>query len=452
MNSVKKSKVLDVNCKYYGLSSLQLMESAGRSVAEQIGKKFGKSNKVIVFCGTGNNGGDGFVAARYLSKKNRVKIFLLGSPEQISSSHAYRNYLIALNSGIPIDYCRDSSGLPKGVEGDVLVECLVGTGAKGKAREPLKSTVKLLNRSKAKKISIDLPAPGFKPGQILQLAVQKSEKGTVLDIGIPNQFYYFTGPGNVKFLKKRKKESHKGENGRVLVVGGSKKYHGAEIFAAKAASLFSDLVFVLTEKENIPIAKKATPNIIVSEFSKQNLSESVKKAESVLIGPGLSESEQNSELINHALKKFPEKRFVLDATALKLVDKKNLNKNCILTPHSKEFELLFEKKPTEKEVKKQAREFDCTVLLKGPVDLISNRTHTYKNFSGNALLTAGGTGDVLSGVIAAFASKNPLLESVLAGSFLTGFAGDLIAEKQSGLNAESLLEELPEAKKVCENF
>ena len=251
----------------------------------------------------------------------------------------------------------------------------------------------------------------------------------------------------LKSLKKRRRSSHKWENGTVLVIAGSKEYHGAEIFASRAASLFADLVFVLTEKENVPFAKNATPLIIVSEFNKKNLIDAVKRVDSVIIGPGLSETRKNKQLVNHALKEFNDKKFVLDATALHLVERKNLTKNCVVTPHSGEFLALFGRKPSRKEVFFQAKACKCIVLLKGPVDYISDGRTVYINRTGNPLMTAGGTGDVLAGVIGAFASRNPLLESTLAAAFLVGFAGDEIAKTRAGLNAEMLIEELPRAMK-----
>jgi len=255
----------------------------------------------------------------------------------------------------------------------------------------------------------------------------------------------------VKSLAPRKPDSHKGENGSVLIIAGSKKYHGAEIFAARAASLFADLVFVMTERENIPFAKNATPLIIVSEFNKRNLNRLAERVDSILLGPGLSQTEKNRQLINYALKKFRGKKFVLDATALRLVEGKNLYKNCVVTPHSREFLALFGKKPSWKEVLAQAKKHGCIVLLKGPIDYISDGKKLYVNKTGNPLMTAGGTGDVLAGVIAAFASRNPLLESALAAAFLVGFAGDEIAKTKAALNAEMLIETLPETKKKCED-
>ncbi|MCD6247824.1 MAG: NAD(P)H-hydrate dehydratase [Candidatus Diapherotrites archaeon] len=452
MDAITFGKVLDTNARYYGISPLQLMESAGRSIAEQLTKDFGNGNSIAIFCGTGNNGGDGFVAARYLADKNNVSVHLIGKPEQIKSSEAYRNFLILKNSLIETHAYADSKELPKKIEADIILECLIGTGIQGEIREPIKSVVELLNKSKAKKVSVDLPCPGFRPNAIYSLATKKVDNGVVLDIGIPKQLYYFTGPGNVKFLKKRNPESHKGENGVVLIVAGSNQYHGASIFAGKAASLFTDLIYFLTEKENIAYVKKASPEFIVSEISLKNFEKLAQKADSILIGPGLSISAKNKRILSYALKNFSEKKFVLDATALRLLNKKLLNKNCLLTPHANEFKALFPCDAKPENVLAMAKKHSCNILLKGSVDVISDGSALYYNFSGNALLTAGGTGDCLAGVAAAFSAKNSLLDSALAASFLVGFAADMLALKKSGLNASTLIESLPEAKKFCEEF
>ncbi len=449
MDTITQSRVLDSNCSYFGLSALQLMESAGRAVAEQLKKDFGSNLNIAVFCGTGNNGGDGFTAARYLAKENSVTVHLIGKEESISRSEAYRNFLVLKNSNVKVLQHSDSKELPKRVNADIVVECLLSVGAKGKLREPIASAVKLLNKARAKKISVDLPCPGFDPGIVYCLAMKKHPAGITLDIGIPTEFYNFAGPGNVKFLRERKAKSHKGENGSILVIAGSRKFHGAAVFAAKAASLFSDLVYVLTEKENIPALKKAGAEFIVSELNKKNAREFAQKADAVLVGPGLAVNKKNRALLGWLLKEFPRKKFVLDAGALHLLGAKKLHKNCILTPHSGEFKKVVGANASPREVFRRAKELGCLVLLKGPMDVLSDGFSLYYNFSGNALLTAGGTGDVLAGLIAAFAAKNDLLDAALAAAFLNGFAADLIGVEKSALNSGTLLDEIPRAAKLC---
>lgn len=453
MDSLLHSKIVDKNCNYFGLSSSQLMESAGKVLASSIQKDFGTKKKVAIFCGLGNNGGDGFVLARYLAKNNSITIHLLGSSGKIPSEEAFRNFLIAKNSKIKIFEYSDSKELPKKLNADLIVEALLGAGLKGPIKEPFKSAVALMNSTKAKRIAVDHPIPSLKFHKVYSLAEKKHSKAKVLDIGIPEEFNYLAGPGHVKFLAKRKETSHKGENGSVLILAGSKQYHGAAVFAGKAASLFSDLVFLLSEKENLPILKKASAEFIVSELNQKSVQEFVQKSNSILIGPGLAINSKNKKITNYLLKNYKNKKFILDASAFSLINKKLLSKNCILTPHRKEFKKLFRKEPSEKNVLSCAKKFNCNILLKSPIDLFSDGKNLYFNFSGNSGLTTGGTGDLLAGTLAAFACKNNLTHSALAAIFLIGFTGDLLkSERGLTFNAENVFFALPEAKKICEEY
>lgn len=447
--NVKYAKILEANAAYYGLSRLQLVESAARAIAEQLERDFGSGKKIAIFCSPESKAANLFAAARYLARNNKVSLHFVGKIEQIKSAEALRNFIILKNSFIEINCYGDSKEIPEKINTEIILECL-GDERSEKLREPIKSAVKLLNKTDAAKVSIDVPCIGFKADKIYSLATKKFEKCTVLDIGIPKEFYFFTGPGNVKFLNLRRRESHKGENGIVLIIAGSKQYHGAAIFSGRAASLFADLVFFLTEKENIQYVKNASPEFIVSELSKKNVEKFGALAEAILIGPGLLRSEKNKKMLEFIMKRFRNKKFVLDAGAFHMLNKKLLNENCLLTPHKGEFKHLFRCMATPAKVLEMAKKHKCNILLKGPVDYISDGKALYCNFTGNALMTAGGTGDVLAGVAAAFSTKNPMLESALAAAFLVGLAGDLIEKTEAGLNASRLIEELPKAKKLCE--
>ena len=154
--------------------------------------------------------------------------------------------------------------------------------------------------------------------------------------------------------------------------------------------------------------------------------------------------------LSHAVH-APPLQTVLDATALKLISPKQLHSNCIVTPHAGEFLFLFKQKPTKKNLKELSKKLGCIIVLKGKTDLIADNGKIYYNYTGNQGMTKGGTGDILSGMIAAFACKNPLLLSCLAACYLNGFAADLL-KKEKGLlyNAKDLLEKIPEAKKKLE--
>lgn len=256
----------------------------------------------------------------------------------------------------------------------------------------------------------------------------------------------------MKHLAERKPDSHKGQNGIVLCIVGSKQYHGAAVFAAKTASLFVDLIYVLSEKENLPILKKASLEFIVSELTLKNARKFAEKADSILIGPGLDANNEDKKIINYLLKNFRHKKFILDASALCLADKKLLSKNCVLTPHAAEFKKMFKAEATAENAKKFAKKYNCIIVLKSNINIISDGKSIYHNLTGNAGLTTGGTGDVLAGMLAAFACKNDLKQASLAAIFLNGFAGDILKEQRGyAFNAENLMQILPFAKKFCED-
>ena len=164
-----------------------------------------------------------------------------------------------------------------------------------------------------------------------------------------------TGRQDLLKLAKRKKRSHKGENGVVLIVVGSRLYHGAAVFAGLTASRLVDLVYFATEKENRILVKKASPEFIVLEFG--HIKTVLPSIDSILVGPGLQRSPKMKHLVHGLLTKNKGKRFVLDATALRLLDPRWLHSNCVVTPHSNEFKQLFKMPPTKENVLKAAGKF-----------------------------------------------------------------------------------------------
>ncbi len=249
-----------------------------------------------------------------------------------------------------------------------------------------------------------------------------------------------------KKLSFPKPKSRKYQNGLVLVIAGGKQYHGSLVFAAKAAARIADLVFISTTKNNFQIVKKYSPTFIVHSLA--SVRKLARKADSILIGPGIEESRRMKKLVNEIVSSNKDKAIVIDATAIYLLNPGRLHSNCVVTPHAREFESLFGTPPTKENVVRAAREHNCIVCLKGAVDFISNGKKLYCNYTGNEGMTKGGTGDVLAGLLAAFAAKSPLLESALAAHYLNGFAGDLL-KKERGLmfDAEDLMEKVPLALK-----
>ncbi len=249
-----------------------------------------------------------------------------------------------------------------------------------------------------------------------------------------------------KKIKKPAEGSHKYQNGLVLVVAGSKQYHGSLVFAAVTASRIADLIFICTARENFTIVKKYSPTFIVHPYSAAK--KMAEMADSILLGPGIEKSKAMKKLVIELVAKNRSKKIVLDATALRLIPASKLHSNCVVTPHAKEFRTLFKMPPTKENVVKAAKRCGCIVALKGAVDYISDGKKLYCNYTGNEGMTKGGTGDTLAGLIAGFASQSPLFESTLAAHYLNGYAGDLLKEERGTMfSAEDLMEELPKAFK-----
>ena len=269
-----------------------------------------------------------------------------------------------------------------------------------------------------------------------------------------------------KFIPPRKSKSRKGENGIVLVVGGSYIYHGAPILSSLAAlKCGTDLVYTSVPKVNVTPTRAVSPNLIVIPLVDQKLTLGAankligalpRNLYSATIGMGLAIQKKNSLL--HFVKSLLDRdvRLSLDASAL-IPDVLPLlaNKNVVVTPHVGEFKRLFGDVPpnTKNErirlVESKAKEFGITVLLKGATDIVSNGTTTYLNEKKTPAMTVGGTGDVLSGLVAGLLSNNRnSLESAAAATFINGLAGKA-AQKRLGLHMTSmdLLDEIPSAMK-----
>jgi len=248
--------------------------------------------------------------------------------------------------------------------------------------------------------------------------------------------------------------SHKGENGVVTIIGGSRQYHGAPIIAVRAANRFCDLVYFHSpfglNNELVKKMKFQVAEVIVVEARK--LVWAVARSDCVLIGNGMDVSLKTKKLVNGLLKKFEGKKFVLDAAALRVVDKRFLSPRVAVTPHAGEFKALFGVKASGEQVFNQAKKFNCIVLLKGPVDFVSDGKRLFENKTGNAGMTKGGTGDCLAGLLAALACKNNLLTAACAAAFVNGVAGDLLFEEKGfNYNAFDLVEALPRAFQKAKN-
>lgn len=233
----------------------------------------------------------------------------------------------------------------------------------------------------------------------------------------------YCSPSDVSSLRRHAKNSHKGDNGRLLILAGSSLYHGSLILSMLAASRFCDLVYAHSTSGNLRLVRKlkeSTPNVIA--VPKAQLGVFFQKADAILIGPGWESNKTNHAILLRALES--KKPLALDATALSMLKPSSLHPNVLITPHAGEFKGLFGVAPKPASVRAMAKKFGCTILCKGPVDFIASPSKFAANRHHHTGMTKGGTGDALAGLAGALmADHNDLFASACAGAYLCGEAG-----------------------------
>ena len=468
----KDMMAIDSNAEELGIPKSSLMENAGKTVADHIIDTLDPC-KIVIFAGTGGNGGDGLVAARHLLNNGyNVELFFIGHPDRIKSPETLQNWTAIknINSGLnslKVKIIEDSSSIEK-VAAPVIVDALLGTGIKGKVREPISSAIDIINNSEGIKIAVDVPS-GLDPltGDVNDKAVEADftltfheikiglKKAAVryvgniilYDIGIPKEAETFLGKGDLLRLKKRDITSHKGNNGRVLVIGGSRDYSGAPTLAAHAAFKSGvDLVHVACPQSVALPIRSYSPDFIVHTLSEEiiveedvdKILELSKNVDSVVIGCGMGRDKETASALNELVEGI-KKPVVFDADALKLLDTQLIRKmesDVVVTPHSAEFKALFgldvpeELKDKMEIISKTSNENECVVLLKGALDIISNGEKTRLNKTGNPGMTVGGTGDCLAGLVGGLLAKgHDGFEAACLGAYINGRAGDMASVK-----------------------
>jgi len=454
------SSVIDANSEALGIGVPVLMENAGRAVASVLSERF-PDKKIAFVCGNGNNGGDGITAAKFMSKNN-VTVFLL-KPKETIRSEFVKDTLSKLK-------CRVSSFKEfDDREYDVLVDCALGTGMTGEVRPPYDEFIKMANTFTGNVVSVDVPSGlgttmTVKPEMTITFhdikeGMNNENSGEIIvkDIGIPDDAYDNVGPGDMLRYPIPEKDSHKGSNGRLLIIGGG-PYYGAPAMSALAAMRVGvDIVRLAVPENCSSIIASFSPVFVISELSGKtlrmthlnHLMDLTKQFDAVLIGPGLGTSPITVGLVKEFVRtcKLP---VVVDADGLTALGKDFVSVGkTILTPHIKEFEKLGGIPKGADSVKELSRKTNSVVLLKGMIDLISDGYRVRSNLTGSAGMTSAGTGDVLSGIVAGLASKGMgCFDAACVGAFISGRAGEIAFDERSyGMIATDVIEAIPKVLK-----
>jgi NAD(P)H-hydrate epimerase len=488
-----------------GIPGIVLMENASIEIARCAREKFSLRPESIIgiICGKGNNGGDGFAAARhFLNKGFRVLILHLGTESEMSGD-CLRNYKIikALSPGNKninlkkYDSLKDINSFKKC---SVIIDAILGSGAAGELREPYRGIVEALNAVNAFKIAVDIPTgldadKGY--GDLifksdLTITLGELKKGLFLgdgysscgeikkgDIGIGFSFFdkyhvseYLIEPEDAfNYLPRKRKNIHKYSAGKVLTIGGSADLPGAAALAAKAAmKIGAGASIIAFPKSARELIHKELKEVIVNSYedsgkgylAPENISEleeKIKWADTVSLGPGLGRENETQEAVIKILREKKFGNIVIDADAIFAISSynyKKLNlKNFVLTPHHGEFSKLIGVKTSElrKDILGFGNEFvketKAFLVLKGaPSVIFLPDGESLINTSGNPGLAKFGTGDVLTGVIAGLLAQLKNLEkSLISGVYLHSLAADLLSAQYSelGYTASDIIEKLP---------
>lgn len=481
--------IADVNSEYLGVNRIILMENAGKGLAELVWEVYSASklSDIVIFVGKGGNGGDGMVAARHLSRNLPIHVFLIGSHKNITKLSTLQNWKILQNMSESVNLTElkqteDIKNLKINSK-SLIVDCILGTGMKGRLREPLATLIKIIKRWQkqgAIVISADTPTgidPNTGGSATVFLTPQytgifhKQKQGLtdknagqirVLPIGIPPEAEKIIGPGDLLALKSRSSWSKKGDNGRILVIGGNETYSGAPALTGMGAVQAGvDLVSILSPEKVSTVIRSYSPEFIVYDYPSPHLTvdslsrELIEQNDVIALGPGLGQHSDTKKAVSEVLKlvKQFDKSIVIDADALKLLNMIDVTPKTILTPHAGEFATLtdisiptghykfFERCELVQEV---SRHFPNIWVIKGHWDIVTDQTERLKiNKTGTPQMTRGGTGDILAGLIAGFLTQTEIpFYSACIGTYINGRAGELV---KKNFNLSNLLRNVPAA-------
>lgn len=455
---------LDINYRYYYGSLAELMAKAGAAVASTVNTKFGVGNRILIVCGSGNKAGDGLVAAEKLRANNIITVIFAKGKESIrkgDAADALKKYTGEIADLADLDRELKRS--------DVVIDALLGTGISGKPRPPYDDIISQINSSGAKIVSVDVPSGlgtplAVKP--IVTVTFHDIKKGMtpdnsgemeIVDIGIPKDLKKKSGPGDFIYVTEPRKDSHKGMNGVLGVIGGW-TYHGSAVIASLGAlGTGPDLVNIIVPPEKYNLMASFSPEIVIRPYEGlDRLSEELHRFDALVIGPGLGEEKEIRKLLLKLISTL-DIPAVIDADAIKLLagqDDHFRDKPLIFTPHSREFELLTGMKASEEALLEFCSRTGVTVVLKGETDLICDGDSVFETPGGNARLTMGGTGDLLAGIIGGFLSKGVgPVEACRLGTFIVKkAAGNLFEDKAFWYSIRDLIDEIPYTVKETWEF
>lgn len=472
-----------------GIPEIVLMEKAAMAVAKWIEKRVTKKDFILAICGTGNNGGDGIAIVRILKEKGyKTAIYIIGDEKKATDSCKIQ-LGIARKLKIPVFNKVEIS------EYNIIVDALFGIGLSKPISGIFETVIQKINESENIVFSVDIPSGvSTDTGKVMNIAVKAdytitfgvNKKGLVLfpgckyagkvvveDIGFAPEAIVYAKPDTFTYDKEdlrqlpvRKDDSNKGTFGKVLIIAGSKNMSGASYLAAKAAyRMGAGLVKILTVEDNRVILQTSLPEALLKTYNPgelkdkseiEHLIEEFNWATSIVVGPGIGTKNTSEQLLKLVLENA-KVSIIFDADALNILAKKEnafsyLPDNVVLTPHLMEMARLLHceisdiKEDIINTAIKTVEQTNRVLVLKDARTVVTDGKQIYLNTSGNNGMATGGSGDVLTGIIAALLAQGlERFQAATLGVYLHGLAADYVAKKynQYSLMASDIIEALP---------
>ncbi|MGC8676808.1 MAG: NAD(P)H-hydrate dehydratase [Hydrogenobaculum sp.] len=442
-----------------GIPSLVLMENAAKAVADFIFSL--KPQSVLAVVNTGNNGADALACLRWLSQRGVKCDFVVAKSSRTTEEFKIQQAILENLNIKALD------GFPK-EKYDVIVDGLFGTGFRPPLKEEFVPYVDFINNSSSIVVSVDIPSgiPSdkfVKANYTITFAYPKTyhilypyskyagniyvKDISIPNVCVPNKSRVLLSIKDVKpLLPKRELDTNKGNEGKVLLIGGNGPYIGAVSMSAKAATMAgAGLVYVGIPKEHMSsVSNYLIEQIKIPLPSKDYYIESIENIDlgqfdAVAVGMGFDVYDKGFKILEHILNRF-NKHVLLDADALNIISKHKAlellkNENIVITPHIGEFsrlsgigkeDIIRNQIDLSYEFHKQ---YGCSLVLKGAITTIATESKVYVSARGTPAMAKGGTGDVLSGILSAFLSKMSISKALKLGVFLHSIAGEITAEK-----------------------
>jgi len=469
-----------------GIPGFRLMQRAGRAAFQLIQQYHPDCRSLSIFCGSGNNGGDGFVVASLAHQHGyQVQLILVGGDDFAARlrGEALEAWQQMLAQGIDGELISPDTE----ITGDLIVDAILGTGLGGEVRGAAKEAIRRLNRAPQQVLALDTPSGicsdsgavlgeavyadatisfiGLKQGLLTHQAVDHTGQLFFDSLLVPDEVFEqvainafrLSDEDLAEVLPPRSRTAHKGSFGHLLVVGGDLGMGGAALMAAEAGLRSgAGLVSLATREEHVTAALMRCPEVMVKGVrGGQDLQPLLEKASVVVIGPGLGSGAWGEQLLKAVLDSG--KPMVLDADALNLLSARDWSlgvamSRSVVTPHPGEAARLMDSSVAELQrdrfasVLELQQRLGAVVLLKGAGSLISDGDATYLCDRGNPGMASGGMGDVLSGIIGALAAQGlSALDAARMGCYLHASAADLAATElgERGIVATDLIQRVP---------